>query len=248
MIERTDRDGIVTLRLAHGKASAMDLELCQAIVQQVEAARDARAIILTGTGSIFSAGVDLVRLTEDGADYAYRFGPALVDAITALFTTPVPVIAACNGHAIAGGCIMAAASDYRLMVAGEARIGVPEALVGVAFPPIALEVACYGMAPQHVRELIYLGKTVLPEEALQKGLIDEIVEPAQLEARAEEIAQHFASIPRDCFRLTKQQLHAEPLRRAKAFEWTLDEVQRIWASPETHAHIRDYMSRTFRKK
>ena len=248
MIERSDHDGIVTLRLAHGKASVMDLELCQAIVQQLDAAREARAIILTGTGSIFSAGVDLVRLTNDGADYARRFGPALVEVITKLFTIPVPVVAACNGHAIAGGCIMVAASDYRLMAAGEGRIGVPELLVGVAFPPIALEVARYGIAPQHLQEMIYLGKTVLPDEALRKGVVDEVVDPAQLEARAGEIARHLASIPADCFRLTKAQLRADAIARAHALEAKNDEVQEIWASPDVHARIRDYLSRTIRKR
>src|SRR5205814_1823048 len=69
MIERETNDGIVTLRLAHGKASALDVELCGAIIESLNDARDARAVILTGTGSIFSAGVDLFRMTNEGAPY-----------------------------------------------------------------------------------------------------------------------------------------------------------------------------------
>lgn len=248
MIERHDQDGIVTLRLAHGKVSAMDLELCEEIVRQLDAARDARAVIFTGTGSTFSAGVDLYRLVDGGADYAYRFGPALVNMITAVFTFPRPVIAAVNGHAIAGGAIMVFASDYRIMAAGNGRIGVPELAVGVAFPSIALEVARYGIAPQHVQEIIYLAKTVLPDEALQKGMVDEVVDPAQLEARAMEIARKLAAVPPEPFRLNKEQLRSATLARAKEFEKTNDEVQRIWAAPETHAHIRDYLARTVKKK
>ena len=69
MIEHETNDGIVTLRLAHGKASALDVELCEAITRSLNDAADARAVILTGTGTIFSAAVDLFRMTNEGAPY-----------------------------------------------------------------------------------------------------------------------------------------------------------------------------------
>ena len=65
MLNRELDRGILTLRLAHGKASAMDLELCEALRTELESvaeSREANAVILTGTGSIFSAGVDLPRM------------------------------------------------------------------------------------------------------------------------------------------------------------------------------------------
>ena len=70
MIERDGTDGIVTLRLAHGKASALDLELLKALEEELEAASEARAVVLTGSGSIFSAGVDLFRLVDEGHEEA----------------------------------------------------------------------------------------------------------------------------------------------------------------------------------
>jgi enoyl-CoA hydratase len=138
MIERTDSDGIVTLRLAHGKVSAMDLELCEELRRQLDASRHARALILTGTGSSFSAGVDLFRLIDGGAAYLERFWPALSGVLDTLFVFPRPVVAAVNGHAIAGGCFLAASCDYRLMSGG--KIGVPELLVGVPFPTVIMEI------------------------------------------------------------------------------------------------------------
>src|SRR5262245_53462848 len=134
MIERTLHEGILTLRLAHRKASALDIELLDALLRELDGAvEDVRAIILTGTGSIFSAGVDLFRLTQEGADYVRRFLPLLSRAVRALFAFPKPVVAAVNGHAIAGGCIMVLAADARLMAEGRGRIGIPELLVGVPF-------------------------------------------------------------------------------------------------------------------
>jgi hypothetical protein len=115
VIERDVTDGIVTLRLAHGKASAMDVELLAAMSAEIDAAADARAVVLTGTGPIFSAGVDLFRLTNEGEPYVRRFFPLLTDLIRRLFTFPAPLVVAANGHAIAGGGLMVMCGDQRLM-------------------------------------------------------------------------------------------------------------------------------------
>src|SRR5215470_4607203 len=132
MIERSQHEGILTLRLAHGKASLLDVELLDALLRELDGvAEDVRALILTGTGSIFSAGVDLFRLTQEGKDYVRRFLPLLSRLLCTLFTFPRPVVAAASGHAIAGGCVLVVACDIRLMAEGAGRIGVPELLVGV---------------------------------------------------------------------------------------------------------------------
>src|SRR5215813_2600821 len=132
-----EREGAVSmLRIEHGKVQAMDLELMTAFSETLDELRSLRpgAVILTGTGSAFSAGVDLPRLLEGGTDYVKKFVPTLCDCIQKLFAFPRPVIAAVNGHATAGGCILVCACDYRIMAEGSGRLGVPELLVGVAFP------------------------------------------------------------------------------------------------------------------
>jgi enoyl-CoA hydratase len=237
LIEREERDGIVTLRLAHGKASAMDVELLQALIDALEAASDAHAIVLTGTGSIFCAGVDLFRMTNEGAPYVERFFPLLRDAIAKLFGMPVPVVAAANGHAIAGGCILVCACDYRLMADGNGRIGVPELLVGVPFPEVALKVMQF--AVPNVAPLVMTGRTMLPQEARTLGLIDEVVEPAALMDRAFAMAAQLASIPRESFRMTKQTL--------RGFGADDGAAQNVWSDPAIHQHIREYLARTVKK-
>jgi enoyl-CoA hydratase len=249
MIEHSGHEGITTLRLAHGKASALDLELVEGLARAVAevAASDTRAVILTGTGSIFSAGVDLFRLADGGREYADRFVPALSRMLLELFTLPKPLIVAVNGHAIAGGCIFTLAGDYRLMASGDARIGIPELLVGVPFPPSVIEAVRFAVPPQHLQMLMYTGRTFLPDEALRLGLIDEVTGAEALSGRAVEMAQHFAALPPGAFALAKRQLRDHAVDLAKHYSNELDAaVQEQWGNPATIERVRAYLAKTVR--
>lgn len=251
MIQREDRDGIAVLRMEHGKANALDTELLEALEgafrELEEAAPD--AVILTGTGAIFSAGVDLFRVLREGGAYLDTFLPVLSRAVRRLFAFPRPVVAAVNGHAIAGGCILASACDLKVMAEGDGRIGVPELRVGVPFPVAPLEVLRFATPPQHLQKLAYLGRTYGPEEALAWGLVDEVVPPDELLDRAVEGARRLAAIPRASFELTKAHLRRPVIDRMDAFEeWVEPRVAEIWSRDEIHDHIREYLDRTLKKK
>jgi enoyl-CoA hydratase/carnithine racemase len=245
MIERSEDDGIITLRLAHGKVSALDLPLGEELRRQLAASRDARAVILTGTGSSFSAGVDLFRMVDSGADYIERFWPLLTGLLTDLFEFPRPVVAAANGHAIAGGCLMVAACDYRLMSGG--KIGVPELLVGVPFPAVAIELLRFACG-RDAQSLIYSGKTVTPDDARLAGIIDEVATSDFLHVRAEIVARELAAIDPRNFAITKRQLRGEALDRILKMSGSDREAMKIWSLPEVHQHIRDYLGRTVHQK
>jgi enoyl-CoA hydratase len=247
-----EHEGAITvLRLEHGKVQAMDLELMTALGSTLDELRSVRpgAVILTGTGSTFSAGVDLPRVLEGGSEYAKKFIPALCDGVQKLFGFPRPVIAAVNGHAIAGGAVLACACDYRMLAAGSARLGLPELLVGVPFPPIVLEVLRFAIPAGHLQEVVYLGQTYTGEKALSLGLVDEIVKAESLLERAKEVAGRLASAPMPAFESGKRQLREPYIERAERFD--AEEGARImdqWCSPETHAVIHAYVEKTIRKK
>ena len=129
------------------------------------------------------------------------------------------------------------------------RIGVPEALVGVPFPPLALEVVRFAVPRQHLQSMLYLARTVETAEAKEMGIIDEVVAPDHLLRRSETMAQKLADITPDAFRLTKRQIR-EPFLRdaAEIASVSADEIDALWADPATHAHIKAYLAKTIGKR
>jgi enoyl-CoA hydratase len=235
--------------MAHGKANAMDVEFCTQLVSRLEDCRapDVSALVLTGQGGIFSAGVDLLRVVDGGADYVRAFLPALRRMLDAIFSFEKPVVAAINGHAIAGGCILACAADRRF-IAHTATIGVPELLVGVPFPTVAIEIVRFAASPQHLQSLIYGGAALGAEAAVTQGLADVAVEPVALPRRAQSIAEAMAAIPPAAFAAVKQRLREPTLQRIREVAPGVDAaVVDEWASPETLRSIRSYVERTFKK-
>lgn len=250
MIEIEAHDDVTLLRLAHGKASAMDLELCGALDDALASftSSPAKALVITGTGSIFSAGVDLVRVTKEGADYVRQFLPAFERAMLRLFRIERPVVCAINGHAIAGGCVLAAAGDRRYLAAGRAKLGVPELLVGVPFPGIALELMRGVLDPARFQEAVYTGRSYSAEEARTLGLVDELVEPEALIERALESARSLAALPARSFQVTKRMVRRPLTQLLDDHESEVgDEMLATWCDDEVLATIAAYVEKTLKK-
>lgn len=250
MIERTTRGDITILRMAHGKASALDLEFLRALIATFgeEERRDSGAVVLTGTGSIFSAGVDLFRIVDGGKKYVADFLAALDEAFLSVFEFEKPLVAAINGHAIAGGAILAFACDRRVLARGKATIGVPELKVGVPFPEVPLEIVRHVLAPPTFQEAVYTGRIYGVDDALAHGLADELCEGEALLERACTIAAELARIPSVSYGLTKRYAQAHTLAvlenhaaRSRA------QMVEAWTSPEVQGAVRAYVERTIKK-
>jgi enoyl-CoA hydratase len=159
-----------------------------------------------------------------------------------------PVVAAINGHAIAGGCVLACCADVRLMAREAGRMGITELLVGLPFPALAFEVMRFVAMPPDLPALLYTGETFSPPDAIDRGLIDEIVEPSVLLDRAVDAAQRLAALSPQAFAVTKQQLRLDVTDRMKKHGRRIDTAAtKIWASPKATETIRDYVARTLKK-
>lgn len=248
MIERTDDGEVAVLRLAHGPVNALDAELCEAVAAQFRAlvTDPARAVVLTGSGRAFSAGADLRRMVDEGEPYVRRFVPALDELFRSVFVLGKPVVAAVNGHAIAGGCVLAACADVTLMSAG--RIGVPELAVGVPFPRVALEVLRHALGDAVSRRLALDALTYPVDEARALGLVDEVLPAADLLPAAVGRARALAaSIPSDTFAATKAQLRRDAVERIAAYADESEPVTTLWIRRVEDGWTRRYLDSVTRK-
>lgn len=248
MLETTPRGPVTILRLAHGKASAMDIELLEALrgaLHRLGSDPSVRAVVLTGTGGIFCAGVDLKRLLAEGPAYVERFVPLLDASVLDLFGLDKPVVAAVNGHAIAGGCILVQACDARLLAVGPARVGVPELKVGVPFPAGIVEVLRFVLPSRHASELLLRGRLCGADEALSRGLVDELVAPELLLDRAVAVAEDLAAVPAAAFAATKRRLRGPAREQAERLSREARAATvALWNGTEVQAAVRAYVERT----
>lgn len=239
MITTEQRDRVTILRLAHGKVNALDVDLVEELIARFESLdrSSTGALVLTGEGRVFSAGIDLARYVESSPEEVRRFLRSLSILFETLFALPVPTVAALNGAAIAGGCILACCCDHRLAAEG-ARIGATELAVGVAFPVAALEVLRHACG-RRTEEVVVGARLYQDEAAVAMGLVDEVVAPGELMGRALAVATEWAARPTEPFRLAKLQLRRPTLARIAADGSSVDpDVAEVWIDPDTVAGAR----------
>ncbi|BBZ72413.1 enoyl-CoA hydratase/isomerase family protein [Mycobacterium paraseoulense] len=246
MIDTKTVGTVQVLTLSSGPVNAQDVELLDELTSAVGELRGAGAgaLVVTGAGRAFSAGVDLNRVVEGGARYTDRLVPALAAAFEAMFSYPGPTVAAINGAAIAGGCVLACACDRRL-IGPEAQIGAAEVRVGVAFPVAALEVMRYACG-DHAEEVLLGGLTYRGPDAVSRGLAHRVVADDLLEAAVAE-ASDLGGIPAGAYRQTKTQLRAPTMARIREGRGIDDEVRQMWGADETLQRIATYVERLRRR-
>jgi enoyl-CoA hydratase/carnithine racemase len=175
------------------KRNALDHDILDALAATLPEL-DARCLLLTGTGKVFSAGYDIGALPQD--DFA-RAAEAIVAhpftaAIEALDAYPYPVLAALNGHAIGGGLELALSCDLRVCSA-DARLGMPPARLGLVYSHTGLRKFLDAIGAPRTRELFFTARTVGAEEALSWGLVGEVLPADEVAARGVELAAEIAA-------------------------------------------------------
>jgi enoyl-CoA hydratase/carnithine racemase len=205
---RHDADTAVIV-LDRPPLNALDPEMLEQLLRAIEtvaAQPPAGGAVLTGAGRAFTAGVDTRVVAGADAGLRARMVLTINRLATALYALDAPLVAAFNGHAIGAGIVMGLASDRRIAARGDARFGLTEVTAGIPYPSAALEVVRAGLAEPHLSRLVLGGETLAPDAALATGMIDEIVEPADLLPRALAVARSLASAA--AFAPVKRQLRA----------------------------------------
>jgi enoyl-CoA hydratase len=238
-VRAEDREGGVRLlTLDRPPANAIDETLLADLgaAVAIAAGDDAvRAVVLTGAGAFFCGGFDLAAPRRDGAAEA-QLHRLYRDTHLALLALPKPTVAMVNGHAIAGGVVLALACDYRLGVEGEHRVGLNEVAIGASFPRAAFEIVRLRLAHARASEMA-LGAAIYPSsQAVRLGVVDEILKADTFADTVLRRAARLAGFPREAYAHTKTALVAEAVARIVA---ETDEesasTAAVWTTPESRA-------------
>jgi enoyl-CoA hydratase len=236
-------DGVTVVRFDQPPVNALDSGLLDAIIASMRNVEG--PVVITGAGRCFSAGVDLRAIVDGGAEYAERFVTALSEAFLAIFDHPAPVIAAINGHAIAGGCVLAMCADIRLMSGG--TIGLTELPVGVPFPVAALEICRFAMGTSVTRAALQ-AKTIDADTALAQGWVDAVVSTDELMAQAIATARELGQYSPSAYAATKRQLHQQARAAIDAGTEMDAKVRASWINEETRGRIAAFVEALARNR
>jgi enoyl-CoA hydratase len=198
-----------------------------------------RALVLTATGEFFSAGLDLKTVPRLPKAEQEEFLGGVNRSVAKLYSFPVPVIGAINGHAIGGGFILALSTDYRIGPDTSAKFGMTEARVGVPFPAVPMIVVSSELPPHSVRYCAMYARKFDAEVAQRHGVFDELRSPSEMLDRALEVAEDMASMPADSYRKVKHQVRGAAFRKIeKVLSANSDPMLQSWLSakaPEASA-------------
>lgn len=223
--ERDDK--IVTLTLDDSKANALSTEMIAAIdagLDRVEAEQGVRALVLAGRPGRFCAGFDLKAIARGRAvaEPMVRAGGAL---FLRLYGFPMPVVAACTGHALAGGALLLLTCDARIAAEGEYKVGLNEVAIGIELPVLVRRLAADRIDTRRQTEATLLATIYDPAGAREVGFVDELAPPDQLLARATARARTLARLPRGAFARSKTQVRTPSIEQIRSsFDADLERI------------------------
>lgn len=239
MIDLDVQDGIATLRLNRPPVNAVNLELLRAAdsaLRDIKARTDVRALIVTGAGKAFCAGLDLRAVPGYTPPEQQEMVLGISRMVATLYALPVPTVAAVNGHAIAGGLVIVLACDYRVGTEAPCQIGLTEARAGIPFPHGAMAVVKAEMSKAVARRRTLVARNSSSQEAMADGFLDELQPPERVLPRSLEVALDLASLPPISYGQIKHQLRSETLAAMEPIvAANTDPLLDSWLSGDTKA-------------
>lgn len=207
-------DGIADIVLDRPKVNALNqalLEELGAAFAQVSQDAQIRGALLRSEGRAFSAGLDLKEVAAFERENMQDFLALFDRGVNPVFSCPKPLAVAVQGHAIAGGLVLALCADFLALGEGDYKLGLTELLVGVPFPREAFEVVRSALPPRALRRLVYMADLLGPKEAFELGVGDALV-PDPLGVARMWLAA-VCSRPLTTFAIAKRQIREEAWSR-----------------------------------
>ncbi len=235
-------DGIATLTLAHGKVNSINETLVDDLdksLDRIEQDENVRAVILTGREKFFSFGFDVPELLTLSREDLVRFFTKHTALLARLFMFDRPIVAAINGHATAGGCMLITPCDYRIIASGKARVGLNEINLGVAVFGGSAEMLRYCVGNRNAERILNEGTLYTVDQARELGLVDQVVEPEELTTTATAKAKELGNKPKAAYRAIRKLTRGAIAERITESEQTaLDMFVEVWFTPEAQEILR----------
>ncbi|XP_063382341.1 enoyl-CoA delta isomerase 1, mitochondrial-like [Cydia fagiglandana] len=215
MVDVADDGGIAVMTLQRAPVNSLNLELLQAISKALDdvAKNKPKGMILTSAlPTVFSAGVDITEMYKPEVQRLQQYGNNFQDVWIKLFGFPFPTAAAINGHAPAGGCLLAMACEYRVMVSGKYTIGLNETALGIVANDWFMDTMCHTIGIRNTELALTTGKMFAVDEALEIGLIDEAAsDKADAKDKCKKFIKKFDEIAPSARNATKLNIRRGPL-------------------------------------
>lgn len=241
-IDISKDDAIATVTLRRGKVNALNEPMVEELTQSFEdlaTDNEVKSIIFTGSGKFFSFGFDIPEFLNYPKNDFIRYLEKFTNLYTYIFNFPKPIVAALNGHTIAGGCMLATACDLRLMVSGRARISLNEITFGAPVFAGSLEMLRYWVGSRIAQSILYSGAMYSAEEALQLGLVDQVSSEDALAEDARKVAQELAEKDSWAFKGIKHLLRKPAVEQMiKRDKDAILEFVDIWYSEQTWENLK----------
>jgi enoyl-CoA hydratase len=204
-------DGIAVITMDDGKANAVSLTLQTGINEALDQAEaDNVPVVLTGRPGILSAGFDLKTLAASGQPAVDMLNGGLQLSMR-LLSFPTPVVVACPGHSIAMGIFLMLSCDYRIGVRGNYKYSANEVAIGMTMPFSTIEILRHRVTPAALTRAVVLAEAFTPDNAVETGVLDLVVDEADLMSTALATAESFTSLNMDAHKYSKQRLRVEML-------------------------------------
>ncbi|TXI13676.1 MAG: enoyl-CoA hydratase/isomerase family protein [Pedobacter sp.] len=235
----TVKDKIALVALDRGKSNAINAEMVAELNQTIRTIENDTTIggmILTGKEGFFSAGLDLIELYDYDDHHIKEFWNSFLNLTASMTAFKKPLIAAISGHSPAGGCVLALCADYRIMTEGHHIIGLNEVQVGLIAPETIFHLYAFWLGQGPAYQLLLEGKLMQAEEALQVGLVNELVQPDALLATAEHKMRKYIQLNWTVWQQSKLNLRRVLLKQLSTNQTEiLDAILKQWWSPSTRS-------------
>jgi len=246
MLEVRDHDSVREIRFARPPANAFNEAMLRAIIAALSdgSRAGARALVISGQPGMFSGGLDVPELLQLDRRGMLDFWDAFFGVQLALASSPVPIAAAITGHSPAGGAVLSAYCDYRVMAEGKYRIGFNEVQVGLYPGPVIYGVVRRLLGARLADRFVSGGLLVAAQEAFQAGLVDRLVPEGEVVSTALQWAQSMAALPPLAVAQTRQTARADLIALVSHIGNAEREAMNdAWFSAETQATLRQLVAR-----